>query len=49
MSSLDKIVYTLGLIEVHGADNMSRLLGCIQELRKIQAESIIKDGGDTDE
>ena len=49
MEKLEKIIYTLGLVEVHGVDNMSRLLGCIQELSKIQAEHRIKDGGDTDE
>ena len=49
MEKLEKIIYTLGLVEVHGVDNMSRLLGCIQELSKIQAENRIKDGGDSDE
>ena len=49
MEKLEKIIYTLGLVEVHGIDNMSRLLGCIQELSKIQSESRVKNGGDTDE
>ena len=49
MDKLEKIIYTLGLVEVHGVDNMSRLLGCIQELSKIQAESRIENRGDTDE
>ena len=34
--TIDKIIYTLNLVEVHGADNMSRLLGCIQELQKMK-------------
>ena len=33
---ISKIIYTLNLIEVHGAENMSRLLGCIQELKKLK-------------
>ena len=28
------VIVTLGKIEVHGKDNPSRLLGCIQELEK---------------
>ena len=49
MEKLEKIIYTLGLVEVHGVDNMSRLLGCIQELSRIQSEEILKNRGDTDE
>ena len=32
------VIVTLGKIEVHGKDNLSRLLGCIQELEKIMNE-----------
>ena len=32
------VIVTLGKIEVHGKDNMSRLLGCIQELEKLMNE-----------
>lgn len=34
--TIEKIIYTLNLIDVHGADNMSRMLGCIQELQKLK-------------
>lgn len=29
------VLVTLGKIEVHGRDNLSRLLGCMQELEKL--------------
>ena len=32
------VIVTLGKIEVHGKDNLSRLLGCIQELEKMMNE-----------
>ena len=34
--TLEKIIFTLNMIDVHGADNLSRLLGCIQELQKLK-------------
>ena len=34
--TIDKIIYTLNLIDVRGAENMSRMLGCIQELQKLK-------------
>lgn len=36
---LDRIIYTLGLINVHGAEDLSRMLGCIQGLQKIRSEA----------
>lgn len=32
------VIITLGKIEVHGKDNLSRLLGCMQELEKMMNE-----------
>ena len=32
------VIVTLGKIEVHGTDNLSRLLGCMQELEKMMNE-----------
>ena len=32
------VIVTLGKIEVHGKDNLSRLLGCIQKLEKMMNE-----------
>ena len=32
---LQAVVFTLNEIEVHGADNMSKLLGCINALTEI--------------
>ena len=32
------VIVTLGKIEVHGKDNLSRLLACIQELEKLLNE-----------
>ena len=32
------VIVTLGTIEVHGKDNLSRLLGCMQELEKMMNE-----------
>ena len=37
------VIVTLGKIEVHGKDNLSRLLGCMQELEKLMNE---EDKGD---
>lgn len=37
------VIVTLGKIEVHGRDNLSRLLGCIQELEKIMNEEATQD------
>lgn len=35
---LEAIVNTLNSIEVHGKDNLSKLLGCINALESILAE-----------
>lgn len=32
---LKQIIYTLGNLEVHGKENLSRLLGCIEALEDI--------------
>ena len=32
------VIVTLGKLEVHGKDNLSRLLGCMQELEKMMNE-----------
>ena len=37
------VIVTLGKIEVHGKDNLSRILGCIQELEKIMNEEETQD------
>ena len=39
--TIEKIIYTLNQISVHGESDMSRMLGCIQELRKL--EEVSKD------
>lgn len=36
--TLTNIYNTLGRIEVHGRDNLARLLGCMQELEKLIAQ-----------
>ena len=41
--TIKKVIYTLNLVEVHGADNMNRLLGCIQALESVLEEE--KDNG----
>lgn len=35
MDNIEKIIFTLGLIEVRGVQNLSRLLGCIQQLQSM--------------
>lgn len=37
------VIVTLGKVEVHGKDNLSRLLGCIQELEKLMQEEETQD------
>ena len=37
------VIVTLGKVEVHGKDNLSRLLGCIQELEKMMNEEATQD------
>ena len=37
------VIVTLGKIEVHGKDNLSRLLGCMQELEKLMQEEATQD------
>ena len=39
MDLLQTIVLTLEDIEVHGSENMSKLLGCIQALNQIIADN----------
>ena len=47
---LNAIKTTLNLIEVHGAENMSRLLGCIMELdRLIENTEVPNDDDDPTE
>lgn len=41
---LQTIVLTLEDIEVHGSENMSKLLGCINALNQIIEQSENKDG-----
>ena len=40
---IDAVIVTLGKVEVHGKDNLSRLLGCIQELEKMMNEEATQD------
>lgn len=35
------LIYTLNSIEVHGKDNLDKLLGCIMILERMQEESKI--------
>ena len=37
------VIVTLGKVEVHGKDNLSRLLGCIQELEKMMNEEATQE------
>ena len=37
MESIEKIIKTLNVIEVRGAENLDRLLGCIQGLERLNA------------
>ena len=37
------VIVTLGKVEVHGKDNLSRLLGCMQELEKLMQEEETQD------
>ena len=39
MNRIDLILQTLERVAVSGRDNLSRLLGCIQELEKMKEES----------
>lgn len=41
---LKSIVLTLEDIEIHGSENMSKLLGCINALNQIIEQSENKDG-----
>lgn len=43
MDKINLIIQTLGLIEVHGKENLNRLLACIQELERLRDQ---KPGGD---
>lgn len=48
MDILQTIVLTLEDIEVHGSENMSKLLGCIQALNELinqQEQTEQEDGG----
>lgn len=33
----DRLIYTLGCIEVHGEENMDMLLGCIKALKQLKS------------
>ena len=48
MDLLQTIVLTVEDIEVHGSENMSKLLGCIQALKEIinQQESAPNEDGE---
>ena len=37
MEIIEKIIKTLNVIEVRGAENLDRLLGCIQGLERLNA------------
>ncbi|MGN1369940.1 MAG: hypothetical protein ACI4WX_13805 [Aristaeellaceae bacterium] len=37
------VIVTLNKVEVHGKDNLSMLLGCIQELEKMMNEEAMDD------
>lgn len=47
-SILQSVVLTLEDIEVHGSENMSRLLGCINALKQIMIQSENEDGETVD-
>lgn len=36
MDTITAVICTLNQIEVHGKDNLNRLLACIQELEKLR-------------
>ena len=43
MDKLSLIIHTLNHIEVSGKGNLTRLLGCIQELEKMKEEMLHED------
>lgn len=49
---VDDVVYTLNTIEIHGEDNLNRLLGCMQVLKRISSDldiiSCAKDNPDVE-
>ena len=50
MELLQQIIFTLEDIEVHGSENMSKLLGCIQALNELinqQEQTEQEDGGNS--
>lgn len=48
MDRLTLILQTLNRVEVSGRDNLSRMLGCIQELEKMRAETPAPDPKEAD-
>lgn len=44
LSLLQAVINTLNSIEVHGKDNLSKLLGCINLLESIPSEEKEKEG-----
>lgn len=34
---LGRLIYTMDGIEVHGEENLSKMLGCIQELKRLKS------------
>lgn len=44
MDTITAVICTLNQIEVHGKDNLNRLLACIQELEKLRDQQPSKGG-----
>lgn len=44
MDTITAVICTLNQIEVHGKDNLNRLLACIQELEKLRGQQPSKGG-----
>lgn len=48
MEIIKAVILTLESVEIHGSENMSKLLGCINILNQLINESENKDGEEVD-
>lgn len=48
MEIIKAVILTLESVEIHGSENMSKLLGCINALNQIIEQSENKDGEEVD-
>lgn len=48
MEIIKAVILTLESVEIHGSENMSKLLGCINALNQLINESENKDGEEVD-